>query len=216
MRKMVLELELKSPFKEMFEQATINVESYNLLELVRLDFEHGVKVGVMEVNMKDGFTIEDLALPPPAHVVSVIQAEGRTYTCLVQVQAPKEMMSEFRGFDIDVIWDTPMGYIDGQMVLSVMGEDAELRKLVKVIEGIGSVKEMHVRPAAFHPDDLLEILTHRQREVVIAAQRNGYYDYPRRINSEKLAQKVGVSKATLVEHLRKAEGRLITSMVAGH
>ncbi len=216
MRKMVLELELVEPIKGMFEQATTTVESYNLIELVRLDFERGVKVGIMEVNMKEGFTIEDLALPPPAHVVSVIQGSGRTYTCLVQVQAPKEMMAQFRDFDIDVIWDAPMGFIDGKMVLSVVGEDQELRKLVKVVEVIGNVIEMHVQPASFHRDDMLASLTKRQREIVIEAKRRGYYDYPRRINSEQLAERVGVSKATVVEHLRKAEGRLMAALLAGY
>ncbi len=216
MRKMVLELELIEPFKGMFEQATSTVEGYNLIELVRLDFEKGVKVGVMEVTMKEGFTIEDLALPPPAHVVSVIQGSERTYTCLVQVQAPKEMMSQFQGFDIDVIWDTPMGFIDGKMVLGVVGENEELRKLVRLVEAIGVVKEMHVGPAAFHRDDMLATLTKRQREIVIEAKRRGYYDYPRRINSEQLAERVGVSKATVVEHLRKAEGRLMAALLAGY
>jgi predicted DNA binding protein len=216
MRKMVLELELKSPFKEMFEQATTTVESYNLIELVRLDFERGVKVGIMEVNMKEGFTIDDLNLPPPAEVVSVIQGSGRTYTCLVQVQTPKEMMSHFKDFDIDVIWDAPMGFIDGKMVLSVVGEDEELRKLVKVVDAIGTVEEMHVQPASFHRDDMLASLTERQREIVIEAKRRGYYDYPRRINSEQLAERVGVSKATVVEHLRKAEGRLMGALLAGY
>jgi len=34
--------------------------------------------------------------------------------------------------------------------------------------------------------------------------------------AEELAKRVGVSKATLVEHLRKAEGRLVGALLAGH
>jgi predicted DNA binding protein len=213
---MVLELELKPPYKEMFDQATTTVESYTLVEIVRLDFQHGVKVGVMEVTMKEGFAIDDLQLPPPAKVVSVIQGSGKTYTCLVQVQAPKEMLGVFQEFDLDVIWDTPMGFTGDAMVLSVVGEDGDLRKLMGIIEMIGTVKEVHVTPASFHRDDLLASLTERQREVVIEAKRHGYYDYPRRINSEQLAKRVGISKATVVEHLRKAEGRLMGTLLAGY
>jgi predicted DNA binding protein len=51
---------------------------------------------------------------------------------------------------------------------------------------------------------------------VIAAKRHGYYDYPRRVNSEQLAEIVGISKATVVEHLRKAEGRLMETLLAGY
>jgi predicted DNA binding protein len=199
MRKMVLELGLNPPFDELIKQALHNVESYVIIELVRIDFHQGVKVGIMEVNMREGYTIDDLNLPPPAQVVSVIQESGSTYTCVVQVQAPKEMLGVFREFDLDLIWDTPMGFSDDTLVMSVIGEDGELRKLMESIDKIGTVKEMHVQPASFHKDDIMASLTKRQREVVIAAKRHGYYDYPRRVNSEQLAEIVGISKATVVE-----------------
>ena len=216
MRKMIIELGLKPPFDKMLEQALHNVESYTIIEMVRIDFQHGVKVGVMEVTMREGVTIEELALPPPAEVVSVIQSSGRTYTCVVQVQAPKEMLGLFQEFDLDLIWDTPMGFSGDTLVLSVVGEDEELRKLMGTIEKIGEVKQIHVQPASFHQDDMLANLTGRQREVLIAAKRHGYYDYPRRMNAEELAERVGISKATVVEHLRKAEGRLMETLLAGY
>jgi hypothetical protein len=216
MRKMILELSLKPPFSDMVEQALHNVASYTIVEMVRIDFQHGVKVGVMEVNMREGYTIDDLTLPPPARVVSVVQGSGRTWTCIVQVKAPREMLGLFREFDLDIIWDTPMGISGDRFVLSVVGEDEELRRLMGIIDRIGTVEEVHVQPANFHREDMLASLTERQREVVVAAKRYGYYDYPRRINSEELAERVGVSKATVVEHLRKAEGRLMAALLAGY
>ncbi len=36
------------------------------------------------------------------------------------------------------------------------------------------------------------------------------------MNAEELSKRVGVSKATVVEHLRKAEGRLMASLLAGY
>ncbi len=216
MRKLIIELDLKPPLGDMMKQAMRNVESYTILEMVRIDFQHGVKVGVMEVHMREGHTIEDLTLPPPAKVVSVVQEAGRTYTCIVQVRAPSEMLGLFQEFDLDVIWDTPMGFSGESLVMSVVGEDRELRKLMKVIDRVGTVKEIHVQPATFHREDMLASLTEKQREVVIAAKRGGYYEYPRRINSGELADRVGVSKATVVEHLRKAERRLMEALLAGY
>ncbi len=216
MRKMIITIDLKPPLDKMLEQALHNVESYTILELVRLDFHQGIKVGVMEVTMKEGFTIEDLTLPPPARVVSVIQSAGQVHTCVVQVQAPKEMLSIFREFDLDLIWDTPMGFTGDSLVLSVVGEDEELRKLMGAIDTIGEVREMNVQPASFHREDIMANLTDRQREVLVAAKRYGYYEYPRRMNAKELSKRMGVSKATLVEHLRKAEGRLMASLLAGY
>jgi predicted DNA binding protein len=213
---MVIEIELKPPFDEYLEQALGNVESYNVIEMVRIDFQHGIKVGIMEVTMKEGFTIDDLELPPPAKVVSVLQRDGNTSTCVVQVKAPQEMLGLFRQFDLDLVWETPMGLAHGQIVFTVVGENAELRKLVSLIDNIGKVKEIHVQPATFHREDVLASLTKRQREVVVAAKRYGYYDYPRRMNAEELAKRIGISKATVVEHLRKAEGRLLEAILAGY
>ena len=216
MRKMTVELALKPPFSEMQEQVLKQAESYTIIEMVRIDFQHGIKVGVMEVVMREGHTIDDLELPPPAKVVSVIQSSGNRYTCVVHVQAPKEMLGLFREFDLDLIWDTPMGFKDETLVLSVVGEDEELRKLMPLLDRIGEVKEVHVLPASFHQEDVLANLTERQREFIVQAKRYGYYDYPRRINSGELAKRVGVSKATVVEHLRKAEGRLIACLLLGY
>ena len=68
----------------------------------------------------------------------------------------------------------------------------------------------------YQKHDILSVLTEKQRDILITAHENGYYDYPKKINSEKLSEKVKVSKATLVQHLRKAEGRLLSEILTGY
>lgn len=57
-------------------------------------------------------------------------------------------------------------------------------------------------------------LTERQREVITEALSRGYYDWPREITNEKLAEELKISRATLHEHLRKAERTLLSSALA--
>jgi len=52
-------------------------------------------------------------------------------------------------------------------------------------------------------------LSERQREIFELAQQNGYYSWPRETSAAELAEKVDISKATLLEHLRKAEAKLL-------
>lgn len=62
------------------------------------------------------------------------------------------------------------------------------------------------RTAAQFPGDPL---SDRQREVFEFARERGYYERPRGISATELADELGVSKATALEHLRKAESKLL-------
>lgn len=55
----------------------------------------------------------------------------------------------------------------------------------------------------------LDTLTTTQREVYEHAREQGYYEWPRGTSTRELADDLGVSKTTLLEHLRKAESKLL-------
>jgi predicted DNA binding protein len=55
----------------------------------------------------------------------------------------------------------------------------------------------------------LDALTPTQREVFELARGMGYYEWPRGCSTRDLADELGVSKTTLLEHLRKAEAKLL-------
>ncbi|MHC3439183.1 helix-turn-helix domain-containing protein [Natrialbaceae archaeon A-gly3] len=57
--------------------------------------------------------------------------------------------------------------------------------------------------------DRTEQLTPRQREAFDLALERNYYAWPREISVRKLAKEFGVSKTTMLEHLRKAEAKLL-------
>lgn len=55
----------------------------------------------------------------------------------------------------------------------------------------------------------MSALTATQREVFELARDEGYYEWPRGVSTRDLATEMGVSKTTLLEHLRKAEAKLL-------
>ncbi len=63
-------------------------------------------------------------------------------------------------------------------------------------------------PSRFVPDALAG-LGAKQSRVLQAALDAGYYGYPRKTTLKHLAKKLGLSAATVREHLRKAEARIL-------
>lgn len=53
-------------------------------------------------------------------------------------------------------------------------------------------------------------LSPRQREAFQLARARGYYEYPRGVTAEALADELDITKTTFLEHLRKAERSLLT------
>jgi PAS domain S-box-containing protein len=62
------------------------------------------------------------------------------------------------------------------------------------------------------PDGVLGELTDRQREVLEAAYRSGYFAWPRTSTAEEIADSLDLASATLHGHLRKAETVLISTL----
>lgn len=53
------------------------------------------------------------------------------------------------------------------------------------------------------------ILTNRQEEIIRIAFELGYFDFPRRTDSQSLASKIGISISTLSEVMRAAQRRIV-------
>jgi predicted DNA binding protein len=83
----------------------------------------------------------------------------------------------------------------------------DLRRIVRDMRALGTVSLGRLEELG----DSKTELTERQRTVVVRALQAGYYEWPREIKSEELASELGISRATLHEHLRKAERTLLSA-----
>ena len=193
-----------------------HVEHFEMLEMLRLDIEKGVKVLLGEMLLKDGSKLPDIKLPKRSEF-TVLKEDGRKYILLITGRAPNwKFLKIFNKFQADVIWTTPTFWNNEQMTMSVIGDENELKKVLKALKLVGKVSNIRYHKAVYQEHNALSVLTYKQKEIILAAKKFGYYDYPRKIDAGGLAEKVGVSKATVVEHLRKAEGRLMGNILAGY
>lgn len=62
-------------------------------------------------------------------------------------------------------------------------------------------------------DEIYDTLSDRQLEALLTAKREGYYSWPREVNAEEVADEFGVAGPTLLEHLRKAERKMMVPLL---
>ena len=134
---------------------------------------------------------------------------------IVYMETQTRNMAWFRGPDApEVYLCPPIEFNEGKLKLTFVGNVNEVKKLLTRADQVGQkFRILSLTDARFAPDSVLNSLTDRQRKILSAAYMHGYYDVPRRIDSEDLARKLNIVKSTLVEHLRKAEKRLITDIM---
>jgi predicted DNA binding protein len=216
MRKIIIEFTPDNRLMDLQGNFLDKMESLELVELLRLDFEKGVKLGLVNINVKEGFVLEDVELPPHVEFVNVLKSEGNRYTCIFKVKVPKEFKKMMKQFKMDLIWTTPSLISQEKFIISCIGEEKDLKKFIELAKQLGNINNISFKKAVYQEHDIMSCLTQKQREIVIAAKKSGYYDMPRKISSKELSKKIGVSTATLLEHLRKAEVRLMENILGGY
>jgi predicted DNA binding protein len=94
-------------------------------------------------------------------------------------------------------------------LITDLKDGSERVRLLKVVEIEKSDDGGHDRSLRF---DLTQ-LTETQRETLEVAVTTGYYDDPKRISLEALAEKLDVTKSALSRRLKRAEANLVSQIV---
>jgi predicted DNA binding protein len=85
----------------------------------------------------------------------------------------------------------------------------DLRAMIQDFKQIGAVTLGKVKRF----NESTARLTDRQYEVVGRALEEGYFEWPREIDSEEMAETMEISRATFLEHLRKAQAKLLSDAI---
>jgi predicted DNA binding protein len=217
MRKLTLEFEPNEKIKDVLKSTFNYVHSYELLEMLKTEWDEGERLDLIELFLKEGFSIYDLKTIGHMEIMSVLKSEGNKHTCLVKHIAPEDSKEVFKKFDLDVIITTPWIVSNEKHTYSIIGAQHDLLKYIELIKTYaGTIINMTFHKASYQKHDILSVLTNKQKDILITAHKYGYYKYPKKINSNRLSEKVKISRATLLEHLRKAEERLMDDILAGY
>jgi hypothetical protein len=107
----------------------------------------------------------------------------------------------------------PLSYRDGRVRLTFVGNQRQLNDLLDRAKSRGIQVRVVALTEAEFPGSVLDRLTETQKNVLLRAHQLGYYDVPRRAGSEEIGKSLGLTSATVVEHLRKAEKRLLDAIL---
>ena len=112
-------------------------------------------MGIAALNMKEGYTIDAIDLPEFMEMLTVLKQEGNRYIIFEKVKFLNKFIGLAKIFNIDIIWDTSSIFSKDKMVISVMGNEENLKKFLGVIKYLGEVKSMSFKKATFHEQSIL-------------------------------------------------------------
>jgi hypothetical protein len=220
-RRLVIELYGRELERRIANSSFQNIRSMEIVHILRND--QNEFVAIWRIRLKDpGLKIEDCFRDDG--ITSEVQLlegdegkgeDGPSYLVLLKRKPrPGYLLGSTNRPDGGYLFG-PLGFRDGRLRFTFVGS----QKQVKEILGNAEKRRLRYRvvsltDADFAPDSLLNRLTEKQRRVLISAYKLGYYDVPRKINSEKLAEHLNLRDATVVEHLRKAERRLVSGILS--
>ena len=213
MRRLVVEISQDEISK--FSPSAELLEKIESLEIIyHLRFDKDGFAGICRIKVKDS-NLDLRRLVGVGGLVRLELLSDEKDEHIVYMETRTRNMAWFRGPDSpEVYLCPPIEFKDRKLKLTFVGNLNEIKKLLARAEKVGQkFKILSMTDARFSPDSILHVLTEKQRKILSLAYTNGYYDVPRKIDSEELAQMLKIVKSTLVEHLRKAEKRLITDIM---
>lgn len=113
--------------------------------------------------------------------------------------------------EISIDW--PIQYTAQGLQFTLFGEDAALQEMIADIPDDIPVTLERTGEYQSRMRDPTWQLTDRQQEIMRAAITAGYYDIPRRATQRDLADKLDLSRGTIGEYLRRAEAKIIQSVI---
>ncbi|QLG62452.1 helix-turn-helix domain-containing protein [Halorarum salinum] len=158
--------------------------------------------------VRDGFDARTLAGRETGGLVEVIAADD----------CPLQFLAERGALPVDahsvdgegrVVADIP----DSEDVGSIVREFLESHPDAVLVSKRSGSPARSILSGGATSEFGADAMTDRQREVLVAAQEAGYYDWPRETNGSELAEQLDVTPPTLHKHLRAAEGKIVADFV---
>lgn len=215
MRRVTLEFNYQDAWKQIFGPCTDKVEVLEAFRCFKCDLE-GLAI-ICRIKLAKSINIKDLIGKGLITNIEILYKE-KDGSVVVFIEGRSCVPQPPRGARLPKLLMTrPPDFLDvDRMKVEVIGNEADIKKLLQYAGRWSSTyKILGLTSVDTEAESPLSKLTVKQRRALLTAFALGYYDVPRRISSEELSRHLNADKSTIVEHLRKAERKLIDEIIAG-
>ncbi len=213
-RKVILELDPALLKMMGYQDLLSKIEYIEGMDTFKIETHSASESGICKVKLRRGINFRDLE-PVTTALGMTIEPLGDKdgiFVCFFKAKLEDRAAELLKSINADLIYSLPFYLSEEKVILSFLGDSENIKSFLDTLKNFGiSFKVVSLQKPI--QESGLSFLTERQKEILITAKTKGYYDNPRRISSKKLAQEFGISTSTLLEHLRKAEKKLIELVV---
>lgn len=146
---------------------------------------------------------------------TIAPVDDDLFYCLVYEELTERDRRYVDAFaDTPVVVTPPVRYNqNGTIDITIVGSRAALDEVLRELPPEIAIDVLSITDYQSHIPGTVGVLTSRQREAVTAAVENGYYESPRQGTVGDVAERLGVTRSTAAEHLRKAEAAIMREMI---
>ena len=181
------------------------IERFEVVSLFNLAGDQHSEV--CRFTIREGVPVDQIQCNYVSNLI-VLQNRGREYTCLVKGTFSSDITKFLLTYGSK--FEPPVVFENDCLSFSMVGDPEDFNTFVKDAAEKGWGLEI-LSVCDYNPDagGIFDLLTPKQKEILLESYRLGFFEHPRKINAGELAEKMGMHKTTLLEHIHKAEKRLI-------
>jgi len=209
LKKIVLKIPINQRYQDFFDMLI----KYELLQIHRLD-ENFIYATQMLRFRNQNFNPKDLKGKLGIEFIEILVEDKPTneIICFIKHRWNEEMHSFFTNSEIMI--EPPIIMEGSSLIMTFISHGINVDTILDSMkQNYGNTFEI-LSINSVHPNNnnLKLLLTERQKEIIYYSVENGYYDIPRKIISNSIADHFGISKSAFCEHLRKIEKSIFLSI----
>jgi predicted DNA binding protein len=200
---------LELGYGEMFEK----IEEVTVIKPLMQTFERFILV--CEVIWKDGPDLSFLDRINLVDKADEITTDDSSSLLMVSGKFPEIYTDVLRAFfeTFECFLEFPARFTEKALTGSIVGTSENINRFLSFAEEWGASYEV-LSVTKYQPrvEGALSNLTPKQYHCLETALRLGYFDVKRKIDSRELAKEMGLSHATVLEHIKKGQREILRAL----